>query len=107
MQIDLNSFSARTYASQGQMRSIALSLKLAERELLKKGTSSLPVLLLDDVLSELDPKRQRFILNHVEGGQVFITCCDEAPLSAVREGKVFELREGKIVREEERSRIST
>ncbi|MBR0144063.1 MAG: DNA replication/repair protein RecF [Clostridia bacterium] len=107
VQIDLNSFSARTYASQGQMRSIALSLKLAERELLKKGTSSLPVLLLDDVLSELDPKRQRFILNHVEGGQVFITCCDEAPLSAVREGKVFELREGKIVREEERSRIST
>lgn len=105
--IDLNSFSARTYASQGQMRSIALSLKLAERELLRKGTSSLPVLLLDDVLSELDPRRQSFILNHVEGGQVFITCCDTSPLSAVREGKVFEFREGTIMREEERSRIST
>ena len=105
--IELNGYPARAYASQGQMRSIALSLKLAERELLKKGTSSLPVLLLDDVLSELDPGRQHFILNHVEGGQIFITCCDEAPLSAVKEGKVFEFREGRIVREEEKSRIST
>ena len=107
VQINLNSFSARTYASQGQMRSIALSLKLAEREILKRATASLPVLLLDDVLSELDPKRQKFILSHVEGGQVFITCCDESPLSAVREGKVFEFSEGRIIREEERSRIST
>ncbi|MBR5742565.1 MAG: DNA replication/repair protein RecF [Clostridia bacterium] len=107
VEISLNRFPARVYASQGQMRSIALSLKLAEREILKKGTSSLPVLFLDDVLSELDYKRQRFILNHVEGGQIFITCCDESPLSEVTEGKVLEFKEGKIVREEERPCIST
>ena len=100
--IEINGFPARVYASQGQMRSVALSLKMAEREVLKSESGILPVLLLDDVLSELDPARQQFILNHVGGGQIFITCCDESPLSSVREGKVIELSDGKIRREEER-----
>ena len=59
-----------------------------------------PVLLLDDVLSELDPRRQEFVLNHIQGGQVFITCCEEERLAALREGRVFRVKNGTI--EEER-----
>ena len=65
---------AKQYASQGQTRTAALALKLAEREIYKNATGEYPVLLLDDVLSELDPKRQEFVLNRIAGGQVFITC---------------------------------
>ena len=58
------------------------------------------MLLLDDVLSELDPRRQEFVLNHIQGGQVFITCCEDERLAALREGRVFRVKNGTI--EEER-----
>lgn len=98
--IDIDDYSAKGYASQGQMRSAALSLKLAEREIIRKDTSTEPILLLDDVLSELDPLRQNFILNHIGGGQIFITCCDTIPKDTIKSGKYFEFREGSILREE-------
>ena len=68
---------ARQFASQGQVRTAVLSLKLACRELFREDTGEWPVLLLDDVLSELDTRRQSFVLERIDGGQVFITCCED------------------------------
>ncbi len=89
--------SAKTYASQGQTRTAALSLKLAQREIFQEETGEWPVLLLDDVLSELDSKRQSFVLNRIRGGQVFITCCEEEKLEGLEGGKAFHIRDGKLV----------
>lgn len=93
----INSLSARSFGSQGQKRSIALSLKLAEAEVIKKIVGECPVFLLDDVMSELDPERQSFILNHIKGMQVFITCCDPSNIKSLKEGKIFEVKKGAIV----------
>ena len=73
--ISLNDMSIKSFGSQGQVRTATISLKLAQRELMKKESGELPVLLLDDVLSELDAGRQDFVLNQITEGQVFITCC--------------------------------
>ena len=86
---------ARQYASQGQTRTAALSLKLAERTLFREDTGQWPVLLLDDVLSELDARRQDFVLRHITGGQVFITGC-QVPEGELPQGKVLRIREGKL-----------
>lgn len=72
----INGQPARQFASQGQTRTAALSLKLAERALFMDDTGQWPVLLLDDVLSELDAKRQDFVLRQITKGQVFITGCE-------------------------------
>lgn len=88
---------ARTYSSQGQTRTAALALKLAEREIYKNAAGEYPVLLLDDVLSELDPRRQEFVLNRIAGGQVFITCCEEDRLPDLLGGKVFHVEQGRIL----------
>ena len=56
------------------------------------------MLLLDDVLSELDPRRQAFVLNRIRGGQVFITCCEEEKLEGLEGGKAFHIRNGSVVR---------
>ena len=98
--VSLNGISAKTYGSQGQTRTAALSLKLAEREIACHDAGEYPVLLLDDVLSELDPRRQEFVLNRIKGGQVFITCCEDERLETLEEGKVFHIHEGKIVGKE-------
>ena len=95
--VDINGQSARTFSSQGQTRTAALSLKLAERDIFQADTGGYPVLLLDDVLSELDPRRQEFVLNRIRGGQTFITCCEDDRLSSLLRGKVFHVREGAIV----------
>ncbi len=92
----INSISARNFGSQGQQRSVALSLKLAEAKTLKDITGEQPVAILDDVMSELDPDRQAFILNHIKDWQVFITCCDKANVKPLKEGKVFTVLGGKI-----------
>lgn len=87
---------AKQYASQGQTRTAALAMKLAEREIYKNATGEYPVLLLDDVLSELDPKRQEFVLNRINGGQVFITCCEDDRLPQLLGGRVFHVKQGEI-----------
>lgn len=87
--------SARQFASQGQTRTAALSLKLAERELFRDDTGQWPVLLLDDVLSELDPRRQDFVLRRITGGQVFITGC-QVPEGDFPQGKLLHIREGRL-----------
>ena len=88
---------ARQFSSQGQTRTAALAFKLAEREIYREITSRTPLLLLDDVLSELDPKRQEYVLNRISGGQVFITCCEEDRLETLLGGKVLHVENGKVV----------
>ncbi|MBQ8390852.1 MAG: DNA replication and repair protein RecF, partial [Oscillibacter sp.] len=95
--VDINGKAARQFASQGQTRTAALAMKLAEREIYKNVVGEYPVLLLDDVLSELDPKRQEFVLNRIAGGQVFITCCEDDRLPELLGGKVFRVENGKIL----------
>ncbi|HBR32293.1 MAG: DNA replication/repair protein RecF [Eubacteriales bacterium] len=75
--IFINKKNARLFASQGQQRSAVLSLKLAEGELSNKLTGEYPVFLLDDILSELDSKRKKYILDTTYGKQVIITGCDK------------------------------
>ena len=88
---------AKIYASQGQTRTAALSLKLAQREIFQEETGEWPVLLLDDVLSELDPRRQAFVLNRIRGGQVFITCCEEEKLEGLEGGRAFHIQNGRMI----------
>ena len=93
MSIKINSKDARSYASQGQQRSAVLSMKLAEAAILQKSKGEPPVILLDDVLSELDSQRQDYLIHRLDGFQVFITCCD-TNISAqnkflIRNGEIF------------------
>ena len=90
----LNGLSMKAFASQGQTRTAAISLKLAERDLFEADTGELPVLLLDDVLSELDPGRQDFVLNRIRTGQVFITCCEQDKVTDI--GKTIRIENGAI-----------
>ena len=94
--ICINGAEARAYASQGQTRTAALSLKLAEREIHFSDRGEYPVLLLDDVLSELDAGRQSFVLNRIGGGQVFITCCEDDRIAERTGGKVLTVENGQI-----------
>jgi DNA replication and repair protein RecF len=94
----LNGMSAKTYGSQGQTRTAALSLKLAQREIFFQDTGEYPVLLLDDVLSELDAKRQHFVLNRIKGGQIFITCCEEEKLEGLEGGRAFHIKSGQLLK---------
>lgn len=96
IEIKINGISARRFASQGQQRSAVLSLKLSEAELLYRRNGERPVILLDDVLSELDYKRQDFLLNKVEDYQVFVTCCEESGKEQLQKGKVFYVQNGEI-----------
>ncbi len=93
----INDLPAREFASQGQKRSIALSLKLAEAEIIKKITDKQPVILLDDVMSELDKSRQNYILNKIKGIQVFITCCDEENFNILENGNIIRIKNGEII----------
>ena len=95
--VTVNGLEARHFCSQGQVRTAALSLKLADREIHKTAIGEYPVMLLDDVLSELDPRRQEYVLNRIAGGQVFITCCENDRLDALLSGRVYHVREGKVL----------
>jgi DNA replication and repair protein RecF len=92
--VTLGGISLKSYGSQGQTRTAAISLKLAQRALCKRETGEEPVLLLDDVLSELDPGRQDFVLNQITEGQVFITCCEPGRFTKL--GKTIEIFKGHI-----------
>ena len=96
LEIYINGRPARSFASQGQTRTAALSLKLAEREIFLAETGEYPILLLDDVLSELDSRRQEFVLNRIGGGQTLITCCEDDDISARTGGKVLFVDGGRI-----------
>lgn len=96
-EILINGISARKFASQGQKRSAAITLKLAESEIIEEITGNVPIILLDDVMSELDKSRQRYILNHIKSRQVFITCCDPSNIEGLVAGKVFNVEKGEVL----------
>lgn len=93
--ITLSGVDLKAFGSQGQTRTAAISLKLAQRELMRREFGEEPVLLLDDVLSELDAGRQDFVLNQISQGQVFITCCEPGRFTQL--GKTMEIDHGKLV----------
>ena len=97
--VDIGGISAKAYGSQGQQRSAVLALKLAEASVLKDVTGEQPVALLDDVMSELDTTRQDYVLNHIHGWQVFLTCCDPSPVQRLTGGKVFHVEQGRVTEE--------
>ena len=92
--VRLSGIDLKAYGSQGQTRTPAISLKLAQRELTGREWGEEPVLLLDDVLSELDPGRQDFVLNQITTGQVFITCCEPGRFTKL--GKTIEICKGSV-----------
>ena len=93
IEISINGKDSRKFASQGQQRTIALAMKLAEVEIYKRETGETPVLLLDDVLSELDATRQRILLEKTSGIQTILTCTEyKIDVSA----KKFEVNDGEI-----------
>lgn len=95
-EIIINNKKAKIFASQGQQRSAVLSLKLAEAKVLNELTGENPVVLLDDVLSELDVKRQEFLLSKISEYQVFITCCEFENKKHFEKVKYFYVKEGRI-----------
>ena len=88
----------RKFGSQGQQRSCALSLKLSEIELVKKSIKETPILILDDVLSELDSNRQNFLLNSIHDIQAIITCTglDEFVKNRFEINKIFKVVDGMV-----------
>lgn len=93
----INGISARLYGSQGQKRSVAITLKLAGLNVANEISGEYPVCLLDDVLSELDGERQNYILNHVKEWQTFITCCDPQSVTRLLGGRVFNVKDGRVI----------
>lgn len=94
----INGQDAKLYASQGQQKTIVLSQKLSEVALISEETGDLPVLLLDDIMSELDKKRQSFILNHIRNMQILITCTDVDGFQMDGEVTLFRVEEGRVER---------
>ena len=92
----IGGISARSFGSQGQQRSAVLALKLSEADLLGEACGEEPVILLDDVLSELDESRQDYLLNHLKGRQVFITCCSPEHTRLLNRGKIFSILQGRV-----------
>ena len=98
MECIINGENARVFGSQGQQRTVALTLKLAEIELVKKSVRDNPILLLDDVLSELDRGRQKQLLNNISGIQTIITCTglEEFVKERLNCNKVFRVEQGTV-----------
>ena len=81
----------KVFASQGQIRTAALSMKLAQLEVFRGETGEAPILLLDDVMSELDMTRRTRLLEEISGVQTFITCTDESDLEGCRERRSYQV----------------
>lgn len=99
----VNGYDIQTYGSQGQQRTTALSLKLAEIELVKQEVGEAPVLLLDDVLSELDDYRQSHLLNTIQGEvQTIVTTTNIAGIDheTIRQADIFEVAAGEVTKKE-------
>lgn len=103
MLFSISDIDIRKYGSQGQQRTSALSLKLAEIELVKKSIHETPVLLLDDVLSELDSNRQNYLLNSIHDIQTIITCTglDEFVRNRFEINKIFNVVDGVVTEKTE------
>lgn len=96
--IILNGKEARYFASQGQQRSIVLTMKLSEGQYSKNETGEYPVLLLDDILSELDPSRRAYVTSGIRDRQVIITACDTSVSRRIKEGKKYFVKNGNLTK---------
>ena len=96
--VTINGKEARTFASQGQQRSAVLSLKLAQLEMAARETGEAPILMLDDVMSELDPGRRRQLIERIDRVQTFVTCTDLSDLAGARQGAVYHVENGVLSR---------
>ena len=91
----VNGENAKVYASQGQQRSCVMALKMAEADLLHKATGEFPIMLFDDVFSELDPYRRSYIIERIRGRQVILSCCEDTGDFA--EANIFRIQGGELV----------
>lgn len=96
LKIELNKKDARFYSSQGQQRSLSLAMKLSEGEISKEATGEYPVFLLDDVLSELDENRRKYILSNIKKRQVIITACESTAFNEVENVNFIYVSDGKL-----------
>ncbi len=94
--ITIDGREARTFASQGQQRSAVLALKLAQLELCLAERGEAPILMLDDVMSELDPQRRRQLIERIDRVQTFVTCTDVSDLAGARQGAVYHVENGRL-----------
>ncbi|MCI7736985.1 MAG: DNA replication/repair protein RecF [Clostridiales bacterium] len=94
--ITIDGREARTFASQGQQRSAVLALKLAQLELCLAERGESPILMLDDVMSELDPQRRRQLIERIDRVQTFVTCTDVSDLAGARQGAVYHVENGRL-----------
>lgn len=99
IEIEINGLSCREFASQGQARSAALVMKISQAQIILDETGDAPVILLDDVLSELDLPRQSFILREIDSMQFFVTCCDAAAVLRHKMGLIAYISNGSVVEE--------
>jgi len=97
--IRINGISARDFGSQGQVKSAALVMKLAQAEIFTKRSKDPPVIFLDDVMGELDERRQRFVFDIIKDMQVFLTTPNESALLPEIKGKIMRISEGKLTEE--------
>ncbi|MBQ5328438.1 MAG: DNA replication/repair protein RecF [Oscillospiraceae bacterium] len=97
LEVTLDKMPVRSFGSQGQQRSCILSLKLGEAKMLGEAMGEPPLILLDDVMSELDSLRREYILNSIGESQIFLTCCDKELFSGLEEGKVFIMEKGRLL----------
>lgn len=96
IEITISGLEARRYASQGQQRSAVLAMKLAEGEVIKEKFGEYPVFLFDDVLSELDFERRKYILSGLSDRQIIITSCSDDEIKNIAD-RVIEVKEGRYV----------
>lgn len=96
LHIDIDGKDARTFASQGQQRSAVLALKLAQLELYERERGEAPILMLDDVMSELDPGRRRQLIERIDRVQTFVTCTDLSDLAGARQGAIYRVEAGQL-----------
>ena len=87
----------KAYGSQGQMRTAALSMKLAAFDLLERAQGEPPLLLLDDVLSELDPERRRRLISRIGRAQALMTCTDPGDFTGARPACVLQVKNGELI----------
>lgn len=95
----LDGMDARAYGSQGQVRTCALSLKLSELEIMRAESGEAPVLMLDDVMSELDPGRRRLLIQRIENVQTLVTCTDLSDLAGADFGRIFKVKQATLTEE--------
>lgn len=94
----INDLNAKLYASQGQQKTVALVHKISEVELINEEIGEYPVLLLDDIMSELDKKRQKYILENIKNMQIILTCTDSQMFRKKEDKKIIRVENGKIKR---------